>query len=114
MKKKKNKQSIAIDIPVAQFQDTPWKGELDKLPPNQTFYLNIDYPIDGPGHSFLIKTGKHGLGLIGLLNEIGSAYEEIYKAPERNRVYGHSINDLIIEGINIDFKNKLITLDVGS
>lgn len=114
MKKKVNKQSISLFIPVSQL-GASWKGGLNKLPANQTFDLIIDYPFGGERkHHFPIKTGKHGLGLIGLLSKIGLAYEKIYENPEENGVFGHDISDLQLARVNVDFKAKTIKLDVDS
>jgi hypothetical protein len=114
MKKKTNKQSISIFIPIFQL-GSGWKGELDKLPANQTFDLIINYPLGGTApHHFSIKTGKRGLGLIGLLGKIGQAYELLYEDPIGNNIFGHDIYDLCLEGLSVDFKNKTITLSVGS
>jgi hypothetical protein len=111
---KKTKQSVTIFIPVAQLGAT-WKGEIDRLSANQTFDLVLDYPFDGERkHHFPIKTGKNGMGLIALLGKIGQAYEKIYEDPEENGVEGHDIDDLQLEGINVNYKTKKITLDIGS
>jgi hypothetical protein len=112
--KKKSKQSITIFIPITQL-DAIWRGELDRLPANQTFDLIIDYPLGGArAHHFPIKTGKHGLGLIGLLGKIGQAYKKLYEDPDENDIFGHDIDDLQLEGISVNFKTKKITLDIGS
>jgi hypothetical protein len=114
VKKKTDKQSVSIFIPVSQL-GASWKGELDRLPANQTFDLVLDYPFGGAvKHHFPIKTGKRGLGLIGLLGKIGQAYEKIYENPDDNGVFGHDIYDLQLSRVNVNFKTKVITLDVDS
>lgn len=107
-------QNITIFIPVSQLS-TSWKGDFQKLPPNKTFDLVLDYPFGGTRvHHFPIKTGKKGMGLIALLGRIGKAYEKIYEDPEKNGVFGHDIYDLQLEGIRVNYKTKKINLDIGS
>jgi hypothetical protein len=110
--KKKTKQSITIFIPVSNLEGI-WKGDFEKLPTNQTFDLIINYPLDREYH-FVIKTGKKGMGLIDLLRKIGKVYNKIYFDPDKYGVWGHDIHDLQLEGINVDFKTKKITIEVGS
>jgi len=112
--KKKTIQSLTMFIPVSQL-DATWNGQLDKLPANQTFDLIIDYPFGGEHeYHFPIKTGKRGLGLMGLLNKIGKAYAKIYNDPDKYQVFGHDIGDLQLEGIKVNFKTKRIRLSIGS
>ena len=114
MKKKVKKQSAWLFIPITDL-GCGWKGEIDRLPANQTFDLVIGYPLGGTKpHHFPIKTGKKGMGLIALLGKIGQAYEKLYEDPVGNHIFGHGIDDLCLEGININFTAKTITLRVGS
>lgn len=90
-------------------------GEDIYLPPNETFELQIDYPCDKT--IFKINTGAKGMGSFGLVKEIGKGYQEIYKNAETTNpfnVWGHGIEDLALEGIDVDFTNKKIKLHVGS
>ena len=110
----KKNQNVTIFIPVAQLSAT-WKGEFDRLPANKTFDLVLDYPFGGTReHHFPIKTGKKGMGLVALLGKIGKAYEKIYEDPDENDVFGHDIDDLQLEGIQVNHKTKKITLSIGS
>lgn len=114
MKKKANKNSITIFIPISQL-DAIWTGEFKNLPANQTFQLIIDYPLGGERPvPYNIKTGKTGMGLVKLLKKIGEAYVDLYTHADRYGVFGHDMEDLQLEGINVDFKKKIIRLDVGS
>lgn len=64
------------------------------------------------------------MGLIQLLNKIGTCYEKIYEIDGQEEaekvekytygVWGHSIEDLSLGGINVNFATKKITIDVGS
>lgn len=119
---KKTKQSVDIFIPVTNLA-AYWKGNFEKLPANKTYELVIDYPLTKPAR-FKINTGKKGMGLIALLGRIGKLYQRVYDKEDATLtseseggcygIWGHDIGDLSIEGINIDHKKKLITLDVGS
>lgn len=125
MKKKINKQHVKLEIQVTNLLNT-WDGDLQKLPANKIFELIIDYPLSTPA-IYKIKTGKKGMGLAKLLKTIGKAYQKTYNrenvsiarlkdedAKSLYGIWGHSIDDLSIEGITVDFKKKIITLDVGS
>lgn len=105
-------QKITLFIPVENLT-AKWNGQFEKLPPNKIYEIVIDYPIDKP---FVrkINTGKFGMSLFSLLRRIGKYYQSIYNCEEKYGVWGHEITDLIIEGININHKKKLITLDIGS
>lgn len=118
MKKKfKTTQSIVINIPVSYLLGT-FRGEFQKLPANQTFELVIDYPLSTPA-IYKIRTGKSGMGLNKLLSVIGKKYQQTYDREDASEegvygIYGHSIDDLSIEGIKVNYKKKTIRLDVGS
>jgi hypothetical protein len=87
------------------------------LPPNKKFELIIDYPLQCPTH-IKFNTGKTGMGYMALVKKIKKEYARIYaeddSGSERYGVYGHGIEDLVLERISIDFGEKLITLDIGS
>lgn len=119
VKKKANKQSIDVHIPVTMLSSS-WKGDFDKLPANEVYELIIDYPLDNPAR-YKIKTGKNGMGLVALLGTIGKFYEKTYEDEDssedprgRYGIYGHSIDDLSLSGVNINHTTKKITLDVDS
>jgi hypothetical protein len=107
-------QNVSVHIPVTMLASY-WKGDFQKLPANRIYELIIDYPFGGAReHHFPIKTGKHGLGLVGLLSKIGKAYEKIYEDPSTNGVFGHDIDDLNLSGVRVNHKTKKIRLDVDS
>lgn len=83
------------------------------LPANEIFTLEIDYPLDKPA-KFKIKTGKTGIGTAKLITKICFLYHKIYENDEKYGIWGHCIDDLTLEGINVNFGKKLITIDVGS
>lgn len=118
MKKKKLTNKITVFMPITDLMG--WKGEFQNLPANSTYELIIDYPLSNWGR-FKIKTGKNGLGLVGLLSKIGKLYQEVYDTDEEDEdgeekygVWGHDITDLHLEGIDIDHKRKKIRLVMGS
>ena len=82
------------------------------LPPKQKFTLFITYPIASEAQ-FVFNTGT-GMGTLGVIGEIGKAYEKIYADPDKYGVWGHSIGDLFIERIFVDYGRKEIKLYVGS
>jgi hypothetical protein len=109
---KSNTQSIKCDIPVDQGQY--WDGKDFWLPGNRTYTLVIDYPFNKEAR-YDIKT-KKGMGLAGLVKQIYRCYIRKYSAVERddNDGYWHGIEDLVIEGIRVDHKSKIIRLSIGS
>jgi hypothetical protein len=92
--------------------NNPEQPELN-LPANQTYELELTYPLSKPYPKFKIHTNK-GMKLPKLLKKIGNAYSKVYTTPEKFGVWGHGIEDLCIEGIKIDNKNKKIKLLMGS
>ncbi len=106
----KNKTSIVCDFKVDRSDCHDGKDIF--LPPNQKYNLTIDYPCNKS--VFTISTGKSGLGTMGLVKKISKLYERIYSKPFHYGVWGHGIEDLVIERIHVDNVKKRITLDVGS
>lgn len=82
------------------------------LEKNKEFNLVIDYPIEIPVH-FKFKT-KNGMTFNQLINKIKNYYELIYKKPKKYKIWGHVIDDLWIEKININETLNTITLFIGS
>jgi len=83
------------------------------LPPNEEFELVIDYPLH-KSYIKKIKTGKNGMGYVGILKKIYTAYQYVYDHEDYYDVWGHYIDDLRIEGIRVDLKKKKIDLSMGS
>lgn len=109
--KKVKKQNISLDVQVSALDY--FKGDMQLLPPNKTYQLIIDYSVSNWA-TYKIHTGKSGIGLNRLLTYIGKAYNKVYAAEDKYGVWGHGINDLALEGINIDHTSKTIRLQVGS
>jgi hypothetical protein len=113
MKKNPKTASISCNYRVDNFiKDDPNADEIH-LPANTVFTLRIDYPLDRPA-SFIFNTGKSGMGERKLITTIASKYVEIYKNEEKYGIWGHSLGDLYIEGVDIDFEAKAIKLHMGS
>jgi len=110
--KKSNTQSIICDIHIESVEH--WNGKDFWLPGNRTYTLVIDYPFSKEAR-YEIKT-KKGMGLAGLAKQIYKSYLRKYKAAEKddNDGYWHGIGDLVIEGIQVNHKSKIITLYIGS
>src|ERR1022692_2620615 len=103
-KPKQNKQSASIYIPITMCNDYMSKGTLEKLFPNKTYELLINYPLTHPAR-FNIKTGTKGMGIIQLIKKIGQLYRDIYESEPDTEycddngkygIYGHSIDDLML------------------
>lgn len=107
------KQSIDCNIRVDDLEF--WKGKEFHLLPNSDYILIIDYPFYKHGE-FKVKTNKNGMGLIQLLSHIRKAYDKQYISAETDpeNGYWHAIEDLLIEGIDVDHTKKTIKLCVGS
>ena len=50
----------------------------------------------------------------GLFWEIAQCYKKLYRAPVKNKIWGHGFEDLALEGVIIDHGKQIITLNVGS
>ena len=86
------------------------------LPPNKTYKLVIDYPMEYPAE-YDIHTGKNGLSLVELLGKIGKLYQKTYDKEDQlhlHEIYGHDIGDLSLSEVAVDHKKKIITLCVDS
>lgn len=90
-----------------------FSGSLDSLRANSEYTITMDYPLDEPV-TFKIVTGKKGLTPGNLLKKIGMLYRKIYQNSDKYKVYGHALEDLILEAIRINHKTKQITLSLGS
>jgi len=125
MKKKTNKQSVNIHVPMTMISYS-WEGNIS-LPPNETYVLHVDYPLRKPA-KFDIKTGKNGMGVIELINTIGKIYDKMYEVDDKEDllsddedfegytydICGHSIDDLSLSGIDVNHDKKKITISVDS
>lgn len=86
MKKKIKRQNVDTNISLSYLDS--WSGDMQNLPPNQTFELIIDYPVSTWAR-YKIHTGKNGMGLCKLLKVIGKSYEKVYANEEKYGVWGH-------------------------
>ncbi len=107
------KQKITCHIPVTMLA-SKWNGKIEDLPPNETFILIIDYPVN-EDLVFKIKTGAKGLTLTKLLNKIGNLYEMMYHSKKYDDIiYGHDIDDLNLSEVIVDLEKKTIKLGIDS
>lgn len=107
-------QSVNCDIHLYNLDC--WKGKDIQLPPNSEFTLVIDYPLRTPVR-IKMEVDKEGLGFIGLVKFIVLCYKKIYKTYKKDNKYGiwgHCIEDLVLEAIHINHEKKEITLGMGS
>jgi hypothetical protein len=105
-------QTINCDIPVTNGKFFNSKDFW--LPGNKTYTLVIHYPFDKKAR-YDVKT-KKGMGLAGLLRQIYKYYVKKYKTADtaNNDGYCHGIEDLMVEGIRVNHKSRIIKLDIGS
>jgi hypothetical protein len=92
---------------------TEFKGLLKDKIKNKEILIKFDYPIDKP----VIRKfkNKNGFDLADIIGCIIKGYEDIYKNEEKwCKIWGHSIEDLVIENIHYNEKRNLITMDIGS
>lgn len=119
------RQSVPCNIQVETILDSSIRGDVF-LRPNTEYKLTIDYPLSTPA-TVTIRSGRSGMGTNVLLDKICKAYLKIYESEDRflarygttdkespYGIWGHSISDLAIEGIDVNHVKKTIRLDVGS
>lgn len=112
MKSKDKIKNIDLYVQITDIENHV-KNSRYKLPPNKSYQLIIDYPVENPV-KFEIKTGKNGLSQIDLINKIGDCYYKVYKNDDKYGVWGHDIGDLVLAGIKINHTTKTIRLEVDS
>lgn len=109
--KRSHRQSVRMNASICELSG--WNGSFDKLPPNKTYTLIIDYPIDDEAR-FDIQTGKSGMGLAALLRKIGQTYERVYRGHRKYGIWGHGIYDLGLGEIIVNHQKRTIRLVVSS
>ena len=72
--------------------------------------IEFDYPLGAP----VFKTYKSKTGFTRqlLFEKIQSGYLKIYYKPDKYGIWGHGIDDLALEGVQI--KDAKVTLSIGS
>lgn len=105
------KVSCSFEVSRLEYQD----GKDFYIKPGEKYELLIDYPFGIP-KKFPVKSPSTGLTLARLLPFIRKAYTKMYADADKDddQSYWHGVEDLAIEGITVDHKKKLITLEVGS
>ncbi len=111
MKTKKNKTQ-KINCCINAYDFDCFDGDDINLPPKQTFKLFIDYPLHNKAQ-FDLNTGN-GMGFLGIIKQISKAYKKVYSAPGKYGIWGHCIEDLVVEAIYVDYDKKEIKLSMGS
>lgn len=87
-------------------------GSSIKIPPNETYRLTINYPVKEE-RTFPIEGGEFGLLLLDLFAEIEICYWKVFEEQPFNTI-NHGIEDLTLEGMEINHDEKTIGLSVGS
>ena len=112
--KKPAKQSVRCSFPFynLEYHD----GKDINLPPNETYSMEIRYPFTNPPIFVEVKTGKNGMGIGGLFKAIWKAYDvrfaKLYLGQDGSAL--HSVEELFLEGIDVDHKKRTIGLLIGS
>lgn len=95
------------------------------LEPNSVYKVKFTYPLTDSS-TLTITTKKKGMGALELLLTVCQEYRRIYDEEEEYfeknpngdsppyGIWGHDIEDLYLEGLEVNHKNKTITLFVGS
>jgi len=78
--------------------------------PEGAFTLSLDYPLSRN----YIFTVKGPLTVKALCSMISTAYHKIYLQEDYYGVWGHTIDDLWIEELNINHETKTIEVFIGS
>lgn len=100
---------MTCDVPVERLEY--FSGKLD-LKPKTKYTLVIDYPLNKPAN-FEFESGTKP-DLAELFAFIGKCYKNVYRDTVGYGVWGHDIEDLVIEGVSVDNKAKTIKLGIGS
>lgn len=72
----------------------------------------ISYPIKNH-YNFKISLSEYPT-VNEIIDGIVNAYKIVYSNPDTFKIWGHCIEDLVIESIELDKKNKRIDLYIGS
>lgn len=78
--------------------------------PKGKFTATIDYPMSVE-HTFTVEGP---LSTIELAIRVAKEYNKVYCEPDKYGIWGHCIEDLVLEGMDIDLKKKTIEIFVGS
>lgn len=79
---------------------------------NKEVEVELMYPLKIK-HSFTYSDNGAG-DVTDLISKIVSEYKNVYSRPKEFGIWGHSIEDLVIENLRIDLSNNKILLYVGS
>jgi hypothetical protein len=111
MSKNPSFQHISCDVSINS-EDEFVGTDVINFPKHTNFTLTIDYPLTKPYVSTL--NTEYGLTVQQVIDFIRDEYYNIYENPKKYGVWGHSLSDLYLEGITVDFDKKKISILVGS
>lgn len=118
------KAKFMCDLKIADWAKYSKKNDLD-LKPNSEYKVKFDYPLDKP-NTLTLTTKKEGMSALDLLLTICQEYQRIYSEEEKYfeenpdgdeppyGFWGHCIDDLYLEELEVNHKTKSIKLFVGS
>lgn len=77
----------------------------------QLIVIVIDHPLDDAEVNATVRC-PNGLTRLQLFKHIRTEYRRIYRAPKKNRIWGHGIDDLWLEGAKL--RGPWLHLFIGS
>ena len=99
---------IKMDLRISSNIDSPFEGK--EFLPKGEFKVILDYPLDKL-YTFKVKGP---LTAYDLALYIIKHYKKIYDQSEKYGVWGHDIDDLVVERLRVNLDTKIVAVDVGS
>ncbi len=106
--------SYVVDSGYSQLQ-TDNEIEIDR---NEIVYnkksikLEIDYPLDVSAFFDLVADNKKNFTRSELVEKICKSYQQVYSEPDKYKIWGHDIEDLILHTAHIE--NDVMTVNCDS
>lgn len=94
-------------VPVDRLFKSSLKNKIEK----EEISIQFDYPMEVTVMKF---KNKDGFDVAKIIQCITEGYAKVYQNPEKYRIWGHDIEDLVIGSIYYDKKRNLITMDMSS
>lgn len=110
------KISSNIHIKSSNFEYGDSKPMTNVLPPNSTYTCKVSYPFDN-GFTMQVNAGDKGMTLKAFNTKLRDAYKRHYKAIDADKIddgYWHGLDDLFLEGVDVNDDEKTIGIVIGS
>lgn len=72
--------------------------------------IDYTYPLHNPTN--FNHENNHGFTRLQLFQLIGADYQKIYQEPTRHGIWGHTLEDLFLEGVELN--GNVLSLGMGS